>query len=267
MCNNNGIPMQTGLSVGFWEAVWVVEVTRTPYCFISLGGLKLFDSVSHGTQVKVLAEEGFRSSAFYHVHQYRSPILALLKLFTDWGCMQMGDFDVGYISEVDPTFSSDAMTNFMNPEIFLLSGAPATMACASECVSATSTKKSINSLFWCSGCQGNIYPLSGHTAYHTNGISTALLLTSRTIAKLHKTGQAPRTATDSSTPNGELCRVGYAPRIIKNQYRIQPLYPVVGDSCQPIGASDVLWGSGKEFPQKGEDFAFIVWRKKNCCLL
>jgi conjugal transfer pilus assembly protein TraU len=29
----------------------------------------------------------------------------------------------------------------------------------------------------------------------------------------------------------------------------------------------VLWGSGKEFPYQGEDFGYLVWRKRSCCLL
>ena len=40
-------------------------------------------------------------------------------------------------------------------------------------------------------------------------------------------------------------------------------------SCelQRIGQTEVLWQSGKEFPIKGEDFAYLLWRKRDCCLL
>lgn len=254
-CNSNGIPEQPGVAVGFWEPVWVVEVTRTPYCFVSLGGLKLFDSLAYGTQIKE------NKTAFYHIHQYRSPILAMLNLFTDWGCMQGGIFETGYISEVDPSYMSDQLSNLMNPEIFLLSSPAAVMSCAADCLSPS------NSLFWCSGCQGGIYPLTGFTSSHSHGTSTALLLVSRALAKLHQIGQAPRTATSSSKINGKLCKASYAPRIVKNQYRVQMVYPVVADSCEPLGATDLTWNSGKEFPQRGEDFSFIIWRKRNCCML
>ena len=38
-------------------------------------------------------------------------------------------------------------------------------------------------------------------------------------------------------------------------------------SCNTLGMSDALHNSGKEFPYKGEDFGYLVWRKKNCCFL
>ena len=28
----------------------------------------------------------------------------------------------------------------------------------------------------------------------------------------------------------------------------------------------VLWGAGKEYPVRGEDFAFMLFRKRNCCV-
>lgn len=28
---------------------------------------------------------------------------------------------------------------------------------------------------------------------------------------------------------------------------------------------DLRWGAGKEYPFEGEDFAYMVFRKRNCC--
>ena len=36
--------------------------------------------------------------------------------------------------------------------------------------------------------------------------------------------------------------------------------------CQPFGRTTVLWGAGKEYPVRGEDFAFMLFRKRNCCV-
>ena len=39
-----------------------------------------------------------------------------------------------------------------------------------------------------------------------------------------------------------------------------------GRCCQPFGRTTVIWGAGKEYPVKGEDFAFMLFRKRNCCV-
>ncbi|NDE19534.1 MAG: conjugative transfer protein, partial [Alphaproteobacteria bacterium] len=28
-----------------------------------------------------------------------------------------------------------------------------------------------------------------------------------------------------------------------------------------------LWQAGREFPVWGEDFSFLIWRKRDCCVL
>ena len=49
-------------------------------------------------------------------------------------------------------------------------------------------------------------------------------------------------------------------------------YPVAntgkdgGRCCQPFGRSTIVWGAGKEYPVRGEDFAFMLFRKRNCCV-
>ena len=37
-CDN---PPRVGLSIGFWEPVRLVDVTRTPFCMVGLGGISL----------------------------------------------------------------------------------------------------------------------------------------------------------------------------------------------------------------------------------
>ena len=36
--------------------------------------------------------------------------------------------------------------------------------------------------------------------------------------------------------------------------------------CRKIGETEITWQSGREFPVKGEDFAYLVWHKRECCL-
>jgi conjugal transfer pilus assembly protein TraU len=270
-CTRAGIPMVPGLSVGFWEPIRIIEITKTPYCLVSLGGIKIMSGRSHGDNKKIRSESEKRSKAFYHIHYYVYPPLFLLNLLSDFGCMDMSSYDLAYLSELDPSHTSDTLSNFMHPETFLLSNPIAKMACSVDCITSTATKKSMDALFWCAGCQGSIYPFTGNTDSHVGGVATSQLLATRQIAKLHRLGLARKTATSSSKPNGELCKSSYAWRIPKSQYRTQMTYPRPnvkgGYSCNNIGMSDVMYSSGREFPYKGEDFAYMLFRKKNCCLL
>lgn len=271
LCKRGASPLpMPGITIGFWEPIRIIEVTRTPYCLVSLGGLKVGSSLKQGGFLKTKNEDDKKSKAFYHVHYYVYPVLALLNLLTDFGCMSVGSLDLAYMSEFDPSHLSESLANFLHPETFLLSTPVAHAACAADCISATSTKRSIDSMFWCSGCQGSIYPFTGFVANHACGVATSLLLATRQIAKLHRLGLAKKTATDSSAPFGEICESRYAARIPKSQYRLQMTYPrpnVSGEySCNPLGMLDLLYSNGREFPYSGEDFVYLLWRKRNCCL-
>ncbi|KJV55349.1 TraU family protein [Orientia tsutsugamushi] len=42
LCLKQGIPIPVpGIPVGFWEPVRLVDVTKSPMCMVSLGGLSL----------------------------------------------------------------------------------------------------------------------------------------------------------------------------------------------------------------------------------
>lgn len=276
-CNRAGIPCVPGLTIGFWEPIRVIEITKTPFCLVSLGGIKIMTSKNQGAHKKTRTENEKRSKAYYHIHYYVYPPLFILNLLTDFGCMDMASYDLAYISELDPSHTSDNLANFMHPETFLLSNSIAKMACSVDCIASTATKRSIDTLFWCSGCQGSIYPFTGTAESHIGGVATSQLLATRQIAKLHRLGLARKTATNrNALPKlpanckSDLCSSSYIWRIPKSQYRTQMTYPRAnvsgGYSCNNIGMSDAMYSSGREFPYKGEDFSYLLFRKRNCCL-
>ena len=51
----------------------------------------------------------------------------------------------------------------------------------------------------------------------------------------------------------------------KRAYRTQMVSPIPASDCQSLGASSAVWGAGKEFPVAGEDAAYLLFRKRNCC--
>lgn len=267
-CTQDGVP-RVGVTIGFWEPVRLIDVTRKAMCLVNMGGVNLGYDRYQGTNAKSYDGDETNQHSFYHTHLYIYPVIAWLKLITDLGCLTKGEtMDIAYMSEYDPTYKNDS--NFLDPEVYLFSNPIAQIACSADCISAT-THLPQDNLFWCAGCLGSIYPFSGNVATHVGGVQASSLLSIRALAKLHRVGLARKTATDDNSINGELCSNQLAFKIIKSQYRLQMTYPISATkgslACNPLGMSDALHNSGKEFPYKGEDYGYLVWRKKNCCFL
>ena len=67
------------------------------------------------------------------------------------------------------------------------------------------------------------------------------------------------------------CQAIPSPMIKKSQYRTQLTVPVPTIDpfmgCNPLGKSTFFWESMREIPVSGEDFNYLIWRKRNCCAL
>jgi len=260
-CSN---PPRVGVSIGFWEPVRMVDVTRTPFCMVGLGGLALDpgSDVPRGAQV---GHDSQTRNSFYHVHWYANPILSWLEVLLDFPCLEKGSLDLAYLTEVDPLWADDELAAILNPEAVLFANVAAKAACAADCVAATAGMP-VASLFWCAGCQGAIYPMTGHVAAHVGDVQASVLLTERMAAKMHR----QLTTFDGAGAAGQC---GYYPRPImdKSHYKLQMVYPVpntrkdAGQCCQPFGRTTIVWGAGKAYPIGGEDFAYQIFRKRNCC--
>jgi len=256
---------RVGLTLSFWEPVRLVDVTRTPFCFTSLGGVRM----NPGVPVMgggVAADESGNNSSFYHVHYYIFPLINFLNLIVDSVCLDSQGVDLAYITELDPTWKSDLLSNILHPESIIFANPIAQLAGAADCTAATAGLP-LDPMFWTAGCQGSIYPLSGHVGAHVSGVQASLLLMQRMIFKLHRQGMLW-----GSMGKKGLCHSYPMPIWRKSQYRSQMTYPIPGFSgepfpCNPMGRSSVLYESGREFPYKGEDFAYLLWRKRDCCAL
>jgi conjugal transfer pilus assembly protein TraU len=66
----------------------------------------------------------------------------------------------------------------------------------------------------------------------------------------------------------EFCMAKPMPIIKKSLYKTQLAYPIpqTQGSCHALGQSDLMWGSGKTYPKGGEDFVYLIWTKRQCCL-
>lgn len=260
-CTN---PPKVGLLTGFWEPTRLVEVVRTPYCFVSLNGTKLDPGIRAPSHAQTRTG-GPTPGAFYNVHWYTNPLMYWLEVLMDDACLEKGVFDIAYMTELDPLWSDSTLTFIINPDVVLFSNVVAQTACAADCIAST-TGFPEKDLYWCAGCQGSLYPLSGWVNGRVSPIQASALLMQRMTAKLHR----ELLMWAGAGTDGQ-CGYYPQPQMDKTNYKYSMLYPIPqtkkidGRCCQPFGRTTITWGSGKTFPVTGEDFVYQIYRKRNCC--
>lgn len=252
-----------GVGVSFFEPARMAEVVRTPMCSPTLGGVK-FGNFNINAGGNSNSGEGGNSQSFYHVHYFTYPLLSWVgATFTGTACLKNETFDVAYMSELDPLWDDDSLSILLNPEAILFANPISQAACIPDAVKANATGFGFDKLFWCDGSTGTMFPLSGTGSNHTGGVDSSLNILHRFVYKMHREGLGQDTSTD-----GAMCMALPQPLLRKNQYKQQMVYPIPQTKTGlGFGASSMPWAMGKEFPYKGEDFAYLVWRKQKCCAL
>lgn len=269
-CNVGG-RTYLGIWVSFWEPARVIEVTPRPGCLSFLFGLDLGDnrflSGVPGSPGGFVQDAG--DYAFYNVHVYAFPLLTIMDLIKDMDfCADwFTDLDLVHLSELDPMWNDDELTLWANPEAVVFADPIVQSACAADCVAASSGFP-INGMFWCLGCWGATYPMSGFTILTQSRVSSTSLIAARMIAKLTRFPLPPVMELDTSGPGAKCNEIEHMirPVIKKSQYKFSMLSPVPETSgCHTLGASSLLWGEWRNIPGR-EEFIYLVWRKRNCCL-
>lgn len=264
--DKNGIPTLVGIPISFYEPTRLIDVTREPYKLVGLGGMKI-KKTKRGMGAVYSSGTGARY-AHYHVHVYEYPVLSLVELANDLVCTEFEgkDFkiDIPFMSELDLNWNNEKLLAYFNPEMVVFANPLAQISCAPACISS-SIQKPLDALFWCAGCQGSLYPLFGFVAEYIGGIQASLLLIQRVIVKLHQWGLL-KTFPDKG--GREYCKKEYSLRPKRGQYKTQLVYPVASTNgpCNALGKTELFWGSGKSFPVTGEEFCYILWTERRCCL-
>ena len=256
---------RVGLSVGFWEPIRLVDVSRGPGCFSNLGGLEI--NLGNQARGATGSSSGNANLTRMHAHYYHYPIWSLLEALIDVLCLDPGNaFDIAWVSELDPLWLDDQLTYLVHPEASLFGSLPAQAACAADCA-ASSAGLSLTETFWCAGCQGGMYPMTGNIPNHVGGVQASTLVMERLLFKLHR-----QLTAWGSYGGAALCSRFPMPVMDKRQYRFQMTQPTAMTSpflgCNPAGRTTVHFeGIGGEWPVMGENFGYLIWRKRNCCML
>jgi conjugal transfer pilus assembly protein TraU len=257
---HEGLVPTIGFALGYWEPMALVDVSRTPYCFVNLGGIELH--TKNKTLGAVETQTPDQNGSFYHVHVYHFPVLQWVGSWLLGGsCQTHGEFKIAYLSELDPTWRDESLAlivfpetkRFLDPKIAL----GAQTACLGDSTAANMGLPS-DTAYWCAGSQGLMYPLTGKVVEHVGAVQASTLLAERILFKLHRLGNI------HDTSPHHLCGEEIDLIMPKSRYRYQMVYPKVA-SCHPFGRITALWGSNTINPLKGDDTGYLIFRKRNCC--
>lgn len=247
-----------GMAVGYWEPMALTDVTRSPYCMVNMGGFNLnIGSIGTGTAGQ---SDKDVPGAFYHVHWYKYPLTYWLSIITSAACLQGGDMDIAYLSELDPTWNDSSLTTILNPEAILFANPIAQGACAADAI-ASAFNKALDPLFWCAGSQGSMYPFNGYVSNEFSPLQSSVLVSERMAFKLHRQGMVM----NSIGADVAVCYEYPSPILPKERWRYQMvnMYPDVAQ-CHPVGRTVMRWEIGHNPPHSRKNFGYLMWRKRNC---
>ena len=94
-----------------------------------------------------------------------------------------------FLAVAEAAWLEDDLSFLLHPEAALFANLPAWAVCAAD-YAAASAGLPQDPLFWCAGCQGGMYPLTGNVVDHVGGVQASLLAAQRLVYHLHRTGIA-----------------------------------------------------------------------------
>lgn len=287
-----------GLMMSWYEPSRFIDVTRTPFCMVGLGGIDLSSGLSGILPAPGYGDsktDGQVYSSFYQAHWFLDPIFAILGIL-DAGC-NLGaskSIDLMFMSEVDPTWNDDSLSIIFSPEVVLFTSIPAQLACGIDCigsslpslqldnslivpapyytrpVSATNPASAANPskyLFWCGGCQGSMYPLDGNNSDNAYAVQSSILTSLKLNGLVHRMGLEDMTTGTFGMCNNLLPDM----MLTKSEWKYSMAYPIPQTAypvcCNAFGETDAIWNTGASFPYSGEDFSYVQYHQRDCCFL
>lgn len=262
-----------GIPVSYWEPRGLVETVKEPFCSPMLGesmaGVWAAGSEASGSAGY---EYGFGRGGgsdhaagsqadvytFAHVHYFRFPVWWVMGVLTDMSCKESSGFDYGYISEYDYTWKNDAASIIENPDAKLFANVVSQAACAADGASVNFGGPPLDPLYWCMGSWGSAFPLTGHITEEVD-IQANAGLAARLNFFLSRIGEI----LDCGVWE---CACVHTPVWVKSNYRFHVAKPVRDFMCHPIGRSSITWGYGKNPPYSGNNFLWVTFRKRLCCV-
>ncbi|MGI9274083.1 MAG: TrbC family F-type conjugative pilus assembly protein [Endozoicomonas sp.] len=259
-CEDSAGMFHPGVTTGFWRPQRLIELTRSPGCLMALGGhrLPIVDQRRWGTLGSANIPKGL---TYLHAHVYSLPLIEMLNMYTGiGGCSSdLVDFDLMNLSEVDPSWNHPELAALLSPDLAAYANPAAMNACTADGLAALNGQP-MDSLHWCAGSWGSLYPLSGFTSTYGHFADNTSLLATRALAKLHRIGLGRKTLGEEA-----LCHSHITPWLPKSQYKMSMFWPEPEKhNAHWIGASAATWGMHRH-PLGKDDAMYLVWQYRDCC--
>ncbi|HPL63777.1 MAG TPA: TraU family protein [Syntrophales bacterium] len=249
--------VRIGIPISFWEPARFNETVKDPFCFpgAGVGFTNGGGFLSGGNNEQRASDDAARYSKT-QAHHLLFPVWSILELLTDFICVEHSGFDVAYITEVDPLWQNDILAFIIHPESLLFANPVAQLACVADSISANAGY-SQSPLFWCIGSSGSAYPMTG------NVNNQDFLQANETVSARLQYKLSRELLTCDTALN--LCACVPTPIWVKHNYRTHIAKPVRDFQCHPFGRSDLIWGPLKNPAGAGDNFAWMIFRKRACC--
>lgn len=254
------------LDVSFWSPDFVVESVKTPYYSPTLG--TSLGGSSDGHNYGGTNNGPVDAQVFQHTHWFRYPLMDLLKIMKDFKCLERGNgVDLAWMSEVIP-WKKDAMLGaLLSPDSFLFANPIAIASCIPEAASAQADFL-VDSLWWCMGAWGTVYPLGNYKGISDTTTASAALTGKAVFEMLRGIGGGTGAILDHAT--APYCAA--TPKSIwdKSHYKMQLIRPTKKAKAVVIGKSSLFWGKGANPPYKAgnnssDEFMYMIYQKYHCC--
>lgn len=278
-----------GFSVGMWMPSRLMDITRTPMCFASLGGKSItnfsLDLLTSGSNRGRVSD----GVAFYNWVMYSAPLIYILRLLDDSACAPEGlfDFDILQMSVVFPNWNDvfGRYTMFLNPEVMLFANPLSAIAGPVDTAALLKDKRPINRLHWVAGNWGNVYPMYGFGDRPGSIVGFSSLIATRALALTHRLGLVRDTVGEENlckrnirftlrkdsfkwqmvAPSPETS--GEEPMLdnVAGHVRLTNFSPSMGTCTHPTGYPPAQWGMWRDVPSTGEDHSYMLFRWTDCC--
>ncbi len=242
-----------GFTLGYWQPARLLELTRLPYCFPGLGGLRATMSLSTAggaAQVGILSSQEVDQTQteidFVNIHYYAFPLFAMLELLDFPSCNPDGymTFDLLQIGEAYPNWYSDELSFLVQPESLVFANPFAQAAAMLECGYIAAMDEPIDDWWWTAGCWGMVYPFSGNMPVSSQIVNNWSLASTKFLYMLGRLKMIKRTV-----GNDALCEAQDMPILLKSQYRMQMAFPV----AETDDSATAACGNGGTDPPEGCD--------------
>ena len=249
------IMIRIGIPVGFYNPDRLIDSVKDPYCFMGAGVNLQGLLGNRGSQAR---EKLSGEHTFFQTHMLFFAPFGLLQIAVDFICLQVpSTLDIGYMTEVDPLWNSDPLSALIQPEALLFGNPVTNLACIADSISAQIDWPN-PALFWCKGSWGNAYPLTGRVIDNDYVLASASAAAGL-IYKLHR-----QLIFWATWGHAALCHKIPFPIWQKDAYRMQLVLPIP-HIANGIGKTGLLWTFGKNPPFIGDNFTYVLFRKKDCC--